>query len=383
MAEALNTRLVGHLDCAGGGQVWVDGRTLYIGHMRHPDGTSVVDVSDPRAPRVLAQIEIPKGWHSHKVRAANGLMIVNHERQGKDSPEFGGGLGIYDVTNPAAPKLITKWKTPGGGVHRFSFDGRYAYISPTVEGYAGNIVMILDLDDPAHLREVGRWWRLANGPPAASTIRAPTASSYAAIIRYGSAIDSTSVTGFMAFSSSISRTLTRPRLLAHVDTTPSFPHPTHTCLPMPQPLKGRRVMVVTDEDVAKARPSPPSFAWVYDVTTETLPIPISTFRAPGQDIDSPQPEMSGCHQPSERVGHKYCAYPGCLSNLGKSSRTGAHGAALFTYTCTIGLKIDGSSRLAALSATIHSVAEISETIGEPQLGQNPRFTRPPLSPVDS
>src|SRR5438270_647645 len=44
------------------------------------------------------------------------------------------------------------------GVHRFDFDGRHAYISPTVEGYRGNIVMILDLGDPAHPREVGRWW---------------------------------------------------------------------------------------------------------------------------------------------------------------------------------------------------------------------------------
>ena len=29
---------------------------------------------------------------------------------------------------------------------------------PTVEGYVGNIVMILDLADPAKPREVGRWW---------------------------------------------------------------------------------------------------------------------------------------------------------------------------------------------------------------------------------
>src|SRR5216684_3275874 len=135
MAEALNTKLVGHLDCAGGGQVWLDGATAYIAHMHHPDGTSIVDVSNPR-----------------KLRVANGVMLVNHERQGRDNPEFGGGMVIYDVANPAAPKLITKWKTAGGGCHRFSFDGRYAYISPTVEGYAGNIMMILDLADPAHPR---------------------------------------------------------------------------------------------------------------------------------------------------------------------------------------------------------------------------------------
>jgi hypothetical protein len=44
---------------------------------------------------------------------------------------------------------------------------------------------------------------------------------------------------------------------------------------MPKPLKGRAVMVVADEDVAKLWPAPLSFAWVYDITTETLPVSIS------------------------------------------------------------------------------------------------------------
>ena len=60
-------------------------------------------------------------------------------------------------------------------------------------------------------------------------------------------------------------------------------------------------MVVADEDVAKLRPSPPSFTWIYDITLEQLPVPIATFQVAGLDVDgSPQPPMSGCHQPSER-----------------------------------------------------------------------------------
>ncbi len=152
MADAHRTRRLAHIDCPGGGQVWVDGTTLYIGHMRWPSGTTIVDVADPANPRILARIELPEGWHSHKVRTANGVMLVNHERLGgggNDANGFGGGLGIYDVSNPAKPNLVTKWRTAGKGVHRFTFDGRYAYISPTAEGYVGNIVMILDLADPA------------------------------------------------------------------------------------------------------------------------------------------------------------------------------------------------------------------------------------------
>lgn len=302
MAEALNTRLVGHFDCPGGGQVWVDGATLYVAHMRPPDGTSIVDVSDPRAPRVLAHLEIPKGWHSHKVRAAGGVMLVNHERFGKDNPEFGGGLGIYAVANPAAPRLVTKWRTAGGGVHRFSFDGRYAYISPTVEGYVGNIMMILDLADPAHPREAGRWW--APGQWTAGGEQYPGTDALEIHCHHPLRLGNRLYVSYWHYGRVILdiEDMAHPRAVAHLNTSAGFPHPTHTCLPIAETLNGRRVMVVSDEDVAKLRPAAPSFAWVYDITAENEPVPISTFRVAGLDRDgAPQPEMTGCHQPSERV----------------------------------------------------------------------------------
>lgn len=59
--SASNTALVGHIDCPGGGQVWVDGHILYIGHMRPPSGTTIVDISDPRNPKKLATLDVPPG----------------------------------------------------------------------------------------------------------------------------------------------------------------------------------------------------------------------------------------------------------------------------------------------------------------------------------
>jgi hypothetical protein len=79
--------------------------------------------------------------------------------------------------------------------------------------------------------------------------------------------------------------MARPKTVAHTNTSPAFFHPTHTCLPIPQSLKGRRIMVVADEDVAKLRPSSPSFAWIYDITLEQLPVPIATFQVAGLDVD--------------------------------------------------------------------------------------------------
>jgi hypothetical protein len=300
--NARNTKLVAHIDTPGSGQGWVDGTTLYLGHMNAPHGTTMIDVADPRNPRVLATIDIPEGYHSHKVRVANGTMLVNHERMGRDSgDDFGGGLGIYDVSDPAHPVLRTKWATGGKGVHRFSFDGRYAYISPTVDGYSGNIVMILDLADPAKPQEVGRWWLpgqwTAGGEePTITDGRGPRCHHplrrgdrlYVSYWQHGGAILDIS-------------DMAHPKLISRIDTSATFPHPTHTLLTIPEPLKGRRVMLVADEDVDSRFPAAPAFLWIYDITNETAPVPISTFQVAGVDTDgAAQAPMTGCHQPSER-----------------------------------------------------------------------------------
>ena len=48
MGTGKGLRQVGYYDCAGGGQVVVADGIAYIGHMRSPHGTSIVDVRDPR-----------------------------------------------------------------------------------------------------------------------------------------------------------------------------------------------------------------------------------------------------------------------------------------------------------------------------------------------
>jgi len=186
-------------------------------------------------------------------------------------------------------------------VHRYDFDGRYAYISPTCEGYVGNIMMILDLANPAKPEEVGRWWipgqHVAGGEeyPWDNFVRPRCHHP----LRFG---DRLYVSywhhGFFILDIS---DMSRPKLVSGVNSSPAHPHPTHTALRMPMKLKGRDIMIVADEDVAKLRPSPPAFTWVYDISDERQPMPISTFQVPGLDVDgSPQPAMMGCHQPSER-----------------------------------------------------------------------------------
>jgi hypothetical protein len=245
---------------------------------------------------------VPPGWHSHKVRVANDIMVVNHERQGTEGvAEFGGGLGIYDVSKPSNPKLISKWRTHGKGVHRYDFDGRYAYISPTAEGYIGNICMILDLKDPSKPEEVGRWWipgQWKDGgeeypwanwtPPRCHHPMRRGDRLYVSYWHHGYYILDIS-------------DMSRPKAISGGNTSPTFPHPTHTCLPMPQKLKGRDVMVVGGRGCGQAVAGGARLHVDLRHHERAMPIPISTWQVEGLDKDgAPQPAMMGCHQPSER-----------------------------------------------------------------------------------
>ena len=62
MAKAHGIREVGYIDCAGGGQVVVKGNIAYIGNMKAPQGTTLVDVSDPKKPKNPLAIGCP---HRH------------------------------------------------------------------------------------------------------------------------------------------------------------------------------------------------------------------------------------------------------------------------------------------------------------------------------
>ena len=259
-----------------------------------PSGTTIVDIADPRdAATCSRSIDVPEGWHSHKVRVAER----HHDRQSREVRQGRPGRvrrrprHLRRVASPATPKLITKWRTDRRrrAPLRFRRPLRL-YLAD------GRRLCRQHRDDPRSRRsgEAGRGRPLvdsrASGRRAARNIRGTTGCRRAAIIRCASATGSMSATGITASSFSTSPTC-RSRSWSRTSTPArrSRIRPTPACA-MPQTLKGRDIMVVADEDVAKLWPAPPSFAWVYDITNETLPVPIATFQVPGLDIDgAPQP----------------------------------------------------------------------------------------------
>jgi hypothetical protein len=79
------------------------------------------------------------------------------EQAPADKP-FEEAVALYDVSDPWEPKFVSKWSSGAQGSHRNGYPGgRYAFLSTTVPGYRGFILVILDVSDPKQPKEAGRW----------------------------------------------------------------------------------------------------------------------------------------------------------------------------------------------------------------------------------
>ena len=50
---------IGRMDLPGGGSIVVENGYAYVGHVEPPEGTSIIDVRDPKHPKLVAQLEVP------------------------------------------------------------------------------------------------------------------------------------------------------------------------------------------------------------------------------------------------------------------------------------------------------------------------------------
>jgi hypothetical protein len=357
---ARNVRRLGHLDLAGAGQVCVSGRHAYVGHIPNKNhlGTTIVDISDPEKPRVVATVTLDDhSSHSHKVRVVGDIMIVNHERNptaiGRRADEMprvrrelagalgrepthaelaqklgvtdadigeieaeakrgyhNGGFKIYDVSNPARPKETVHHKTGGIGVHRFDMDDRHAYISTEMPGYVGNILVIYDIRDPQRPTEVSRWWmpgqHVAGGEKPAWPGRQHRLHH---ALRFGDEMWASCWHG--GFNVVDVSDLSKPRTLGSYNYHPLFPEPTHTVMPLPERVGGRRIAIsIDEEDQAQSateeearRGRAHACILTFDVTDPAAIKPLGQFQV--SELDSPFSRTPGArfgaHQFYERT----------------------------------------------------------------------------------
>jgi len=329
-----NVRRLSRLELPGAGQVTVVGKYAYVGHITNKErlGTSILDVSDPRKPRLLTQIFLEEpDSHSHKARVVGDLMIVNVEQNmgpaGRKAADgsatqssYGeGGFKLYDVSNRSTPRLITHCKTHGRGVHRFDMDESYAYISTEMEGYVGNILVIYDIRNPAHPEEVSRWWmpgqHVAGGEQPTWVGRRNRLHH---ALRFGDELWAGCWHGGVAVIDVSD--IRQPRTLGSYNYHPPFPEPSHTFMPVPQRIGGRRIAVAIDEEdhahsaaeMERRRGRPHGCLWVLDVTNLKEITPLSIFEV--SELDSPwsraAPGRFGAHQFQEHMDGTlvYCTW---------------------------------------------------------------------------
>ena len=353
-ALSRNLRRIGQIDIPGGGQVVVENGYAYIGHMKPPFGTTILDVKDPANPKIVSQIMLDDDFsHTHKVRVADDIMITNVEqnrrhflRKGEKLPDLrmtleakngapatdaelaealgvkpeqiaeldearergyrDGGFKIYDISDRSKPKLLHHERTFGFGVHRFDMDANYAYISTEMEGYIGNILVIYDIQDPAHPKEVSRW-HMPGQHLAAGEV--PTWQGYKNRLHHALRVGdelwaSVWHAGFRVIDVS---DITAPRTAAAHNYHPPFPEPTHTILPLAQPIDGRKIAVVVDEEHDHTPGRLHAFLWVFDVTDYDNIQALSAFDV--SELDSPwsrAPGRFGAHQFREKFDSTLC-----------------------------------------------------------------------------
>ncbi|PYR24309.1 MAG: hypothetical protein DMF92_22920 [Acidobacteria bacterium] len=117
-----------------------------------------IAMSSAAAPLTSATPEFPYGQYDKELRD----RTIN----------FKGlrGIRTWDVTDPAKPNLLQEFSTgeKGMGTHMNFYDGgKYAYLEcawddqlrmENAQRPMSHGLMIVDMSDPAHVKEVSRWW---------------------------------------------------------------------------------------------------------------------------------------------------------------------------------------------------------------------------------
>jgi hypothetical protein len=303
-----NVRHLGRMELEGGGQIVIQGNYAFVGHQHGPEGTTILDISDPRQPKVVSRLMTSHpASHSHKVRVVDDVMIVNSEIEpGKGDRKTypDGGFRIYDIKDKTNPKLITFVKTHARGVHRFDMDANYAYISTEMEGFVGNILVIYDIRNLSKPVEVSRWWMPGQNVAAGE---APHPRGRDHSLHHAMRCSDQLYAGcwFSGISIIDVSCISKPRTLGRHQYDPPHPEPTHTFLKVPFAIGGKNIAVSTEEERPKrgvdiGKPHAPLRTW--DVTDPTQPKILCTYQLDemaqpyhGQDV------RFGTHQLREIV----------------------------------------------------------------------------------
>jgi hypothetical protein len=221
------------------------------------------------------------------------VLLVNYERSmfEPQATSWQGGLKVFDISKPAAPREIAFLQMPGKGVHRMTYwDPPYAYMSGSDEGLIDQFLVIVDLSEPSRPVEVGRWWYPGQNTGAGETLTWTPTQAHGAAGAQRYALHHPLIRGDRAYCGWWDAGLvildiadrSRPSLVSHLEFGADVSTATHTALPVP----GRDLLVVTDEQLANDCSGIQTRVRVVDIADERQPRVISEFPVPEGDFCS-------------------------------------------------------------------------------------------------
>ena len=332
--EAANMRLLGHHDLQSRSAYQPvihrhgDRFIAYVGHhggtRPNPltgrdefNGTSIVDVTDPRAPRYLAHVPGAPGdaeaGGASMVRVCDGRTLPRADSAKTYLLRTLGPLAheVWDVTDPSRPARVTTVVSGLGHTHKnwWECDSGIAYL--VSDGRPGGwrtnrMTKIYDLGDPARPRFIRDFGLPGQEPGSTGSapegVHGPIALRNRVYFAYG-----TGARGVLQI-------VDRARLLAGDPASPTPFAPTaanlrypevgrldmapdwggHTSFPvlglavsefMPN-SKGvvRDFIVLVSESLRNECQEVRQLTFLVDITTESRPFPVSTFQVPTGDF---------------------------------------------------------------------------------------------------
>ena len=319
---AWNFRLLAHHELDGFGglgeglaiQMAPDGRRiLWLAHESAPKNFTAVDVSDPRAPRLVCQTELPHAYmRSNSLELTGDVMAVAYQVQNPGQAPC--GFELFDISKPEEPRSIAFVDASGPhsrGVHQLWFcDGEYVHMAAGAPDFEprdprdDQFYRIFDVRNPGRPEEVGRWWLpgTREGDPE------PAPTRHVGIADTGFRAHNTNVypqrpdrcylgyldAGMLILDIS---DMSSPTPICRWDNSPPYFGFTHTVLP----LFDRELLVVSDESVVDDGADWPKLLWVVDAREETNPVPIATCPPPPVEAFKGRGGRFGAHNIHENV----------------------------------------------------------------------------------
>jgi hypothetical protein len=285
--------LGGHGNCGEGTALLCRGgkRYLYLAHEDGPQNFSVLDVTDPTTPRLLAQTSLPHpDMRSNSLAVADDLLVVAYQVSAPGQRPA--GIEVFDLGRPAEPRSIGALDLSGPhsrGTHWVGFTGgRYAYLSTgTPDSRPTNALddqfpVIVDLSRPDRPAEAGRWWlpgtQAADECPAPVRLRRFDSGFRAHNVNVYPQRPDRAYVGYLDGGVVILdiADVAAPRLVSRLDYHPPMHGFTHTVLP----LFARDLLAITDEAVCDHAADYPKLLWFADVSYERSPLIISSAPMP-------------------------------------------------------------------------------------------------------